>query len=163
MFDAIQADTVAYLSSLATTGDLLEGIKSVRGGDAPVPTTDHPAITVDWDEDHEHSYDGNNSSFSFNFSVTLYVISMEAEATAEQILQRHLLRYDTNTDSFAGLLVALHRRRGWNSESQPGLCFRQSVYPEIRTGVVKDSRLKCYTTAAVVRFRATAEVLASNL
>lgn len=145
MFSVVIDDTIAYLDSLRGVGQALQGIKSIQKGDYQVPVTDHPAVTVDWDDDCETSSNGNHVEFEAGIAVTLYAVSLEGEAVAEQVVQDLLLRWDVTTSKWMGLLAALHTRRGWTNVTL-GIGFLQKIDPHIRRGTAA-SKAKGFATA----------------
>lgn len=162
MFSVVIADTIAYLDSLRAPGLALEGIKSIQLGDYSVPATDHPAITVDWDDDCETSFNGNHLQIEAGLAITLYAVSLESEATAEQIVQDLLLRWEPTSQKWMGLIPALHVRRGWTNNTL-GLGFVQKIEPRIRRGTASSKSKGFSTAGASIRLKIITKSSLSNL
>lgn len=152
MFAALADALVARLQEEQAPGGMLEEVLLVRWGDLnPIPTTQHPAVTVDWDGVVGFRAGNAQVELSAKFEVYLYTVSA-APDVAEREMQG--LLWSDATGSPRGLLPALYRiaRRFVTVDGQDYLL---QLGTEVNTAAVHE---KGHATAA-----AMIEVLATTM
>lgn len=144
MLTEITADLVTYLEGHVVAGGKLEGIKLVQAGDANAITSQHPCITVDWDDRVTIEPGGNHWKLQARFAVTLYTVSLQGQAQAEADNQDLLIRYDA---AWKGLLPALAALRGYDGA---GRNWMVSIDPAVQRVVIAGKEHRNWTLAAIV-------------
>lgn len=110
-------ELITYLEAQVGEGLNLEGVTLIQFSDAPVPHQHSKAVVVDWDNDLTIEFRRSGSIVTGRFAIGALASHTLGEKEADQRVQDMLMRWDSETGKWRGLIPALSTLEGLVSET----------------------------------------------